>query len=99
LTFFGVSLLATSSPLDCAKTPGPSCANEVVLLDGTVLSGVGSGAAAIAGADVTIYQARGGSPRVLATGTSDGNGNFSIALLAKDNDSIRYAVARKGKNV
>jgi len=90
----GVSALATASPPACPKNS--SC---VVLRDGTVSSGAGASAIAIAGAQVTIYQARGGSPRALAAATSDGDGKFSIGLPAEGDDGIRYAVARKGKSI
>lgn len=67
-----------------------------VLLQGTVSSG-GIQPLAIAGADITIYQARVGTPHALGTGTSDRNGNFSIEV--ESSDGILYAVARQGKSV
>jgi hypothetical protein len=81
------------------KGSGGTCGNAVVTLAGTVSSGAGPSAVGIAGADVTIYQARRGAPKVLATATADQDGAFSVALHGKDDDGIRYAVARKGRSV
>lgn len=98
-TLFGLLLLAPSSALACPQGSGDACREALVTLDGTVLSGAAPLSSAIAGAEVTIYQARHGGPKVLATATSDLDGAFSVALRAKDDDGIRYAVARKGEHI
>ena len=94
LMLLGGTALATASPPGCNKHSG--C---VVPLDGAVASGTGPNAIAIAGAAVVIYEAIGSSPRVLAAGTTDSNGQFSIRVPVDGNDGIRYAVARKGKTL
>lgn len=99
LMLFGLATLATAAPSDCTRNPRASCDDAVVLLAGTVSSGGDASALGIAGAEVTIYQAQGGSTRALAAVKSDGSGNFSIELPVNSNEGIRYAVARKGKSV
>ena len=92
-----VALLVVSIASAAPKCKTP--AECVLVLDGTVSSGVGGSALPIAGAAITIYQARDGGPKALGRGTSDGSGHFSIDLPADDSDGIRYAVARKGNAV
>jgi hypothetical protein len=92
LALLGLGTVAAASD-NCSQSTG------CVPLTVTVSSGAGASAIAIPGATVTIYQTKPGSPRVLAEGTSDDEGQFSLKLPPDGNDDIRYAVARKGQAI
>lgn len=86
-------LLISCSGGSSSSSPSSSVVN------GAVTSGQASAAVPIAGATVSIYQAQSNSANLLASGTTNASGSFSISIPVNGSGNVYYAVANSGANV
>ncbi len=75
---------------------GDSSSSSSVIVSGAVSSGGAQNALPISGATVSIYQAQATSANLLAKGTSDSGGNFSISIPTDGSGNVYYAIATSG---
>ena len=92
LPFLLMAMTATAHAAS-SSCKSNTCATR---LNGIVSSGPSTRAEPIERAQVLIYEAREGAPRLLASTRANARGEFSAALPKQGQGVIRYAVAMKG---
>lgn len=93
MTYSVARVVGALSLLTLVGAAGCSSDDSAPRLEGTVQSGGNVSVRGLANADVRLFEATGGTPRLLGSATSSADGRFAIALPAADPDGVWFVTA------
>lgn len=70
--------------------------NDQTIINGSVSSGTNSFGTPLTNSVISIYQVQNGTPQLLGSTTTNGQGQFSIAISQNRSGGIYYAIASQG---